>query len=106
VGFLPVFFPPEGCLGQASVHTQPVPADPLQAVVFQEAQPPHLEEDPRLHPLLEAVMGGGAGAELGRIEGFPLAARTQDEEDGIHADAIGRAGASAAEAVRILMLGK
>jgi hypothetical protein len=106
VGFFPVFFPPEGCLGHTPVHTQPVPADPLQAVVFQQAQPPHLQEDAGLHPLLETVMGGGAGAELGRIQGLPLAARAQDEEDGIHADAIGRARASAAKAVRVHMFGK
>src|SRR5438067_5705666 len=46
VGFGPVFFPPEGGLGHAPVQAQPAPVDALQAVVFQEARLPHLEEDP------------------------------------------------------------
>src|ERR1700730_688926 len=65
VGFLPVFFPPEGRLGHAATHTQPGPVDPLQAVVFEQAALPHLEEDARADILLEAVVGRGAGAELG-----------------------------------------
>src|SRR4051794_18196472 len=68
VGFLPVFFPPEGRLGHAPVHTQPGPVDALQAVVLQKAGLPHLEGDARADVLLEAVVGGGAGAEDGGVQ--------------------------------------
>ena len=61
VGFLPVFFPPEGGLGHAPIHRQPGPVQPLQAIVFQQALLPELEEDAGLDPLLKAVMGGGTG---------------------------------------------
>src|SRR5205085_10415397 len=82
VGFLPVFFPPEGRLGQAPVHRQPGPVQALQAVVFEQARLPHLQEDAGLDPLLEAVVGGRARAELGGIQRLPLAAGAQAEEDG------------------------
>src|SRR5262249_35284970 len=101
VGFLPVFFPPKGCLGHAPVHAQPRPVDAFQAIVFQQAGLPHLEEDARADILLEAVVGGGAGAKLGGIQCFPLAARAQDEEDGIHAHAVGSARLAAAERVGV-----
>jgi hypothetical protein len=55
---------------------------------------------------LEAVVGGGAGAELGGVEGLPLTARAEDEEDGVHADAVGGAWPSAAEAVGVDMTGE
>src|ERR671927_297061 len=45
VGFLPVFFPPEGCLGHAPVHAQPTPIDALETVIFEQAGLPHLQED-------------------------------------------------------------
>src|SRR6516165_8759363 len=58
VGFLPVFFPPEGCLGHAPVHRQPGPVDPLPVVVGHQAGLPHGLEDAFFHPALEAVVGG------------------------------------------------
>src|SRR5262245_31412327 len=67
VGFLPVFFPPERGLGLTAIHAQPGPVDARKAIVLQQAQLPHLQEDPRADPLLEAVVGGGAGAEHGGI---------------------------------------
>src|SRR5215472_19056602 len=57
VGFLPVFFPPQGRLGHAPVHRQPGPVDALQAVILQQAGLPHLEEGARADILLEAVVG-------------------------------------------------
>src|SRR5438270_4883827 len=57
VGFLPVFFPPEGRLGHAPVHAQPGPVQAPQVVVGQQAGLPHGLEDAGLDPLLEAVMG-------------------------------------------------
>src|ERR1700677_4352801 len=70
VGFLPVFFPPEGCLGHAPVHTQPLPVDPLDAVVVEQTGLPPLGKDARLDPFLKAVVSGGSGTELGGVQGF------------------------------------
>jgi hypothetical protein len=106
VGFLPVFFPPEGRLGHAAVHTQPGPVDPLPLVVGQQARLPQLLEDAGLDPFLKAVVGGGTGAKAGGVEGLPLAAGTEDEEDGFHADAVGGARPAAAEAVRVFVFGE
>jgi hypothetical protein len=106
VGFLPVFFPPQGCLGHAPVHAQPLPVDAPQAVVFEQPGLPQRQEDAGLDPLLEAVVGGGAGAELGGIQGLPLAAGTQHEEDGVQAHPIGGAWPSAAEAVGVHVAGE
>jgi hypothetical protein len=105
VGFFPVFFPPEGCLGQAPVHAQEGPVDPDETVIFEQTLLPELEEDAGFDPFLEAIVGGGTGAELGGIEGFPLNAGAQDEKDGIGTDAVGRAGASAAIGMGVHMLG-
>lgn len=102
---MPVFFPPEGRLGQAPVPTQPGPVDTLQAVVVKQPQLPELEEDAGLDPLLEAVLGGGTGAILGGIERLPLAAGAQDEEDGSGADPIGGAWPAAPEGMRVVVGG-
>ena len=101
VGLLPVFFPPEGRLGHAPVHTQPGPVDPLPVVVGHQAGLPHGPEDAFVHPALEAVVGGGAGAEAGGVEGLPLATGAQDKEDGFHADAVGSGGFAAAEGMGV-----
>jgi hypothetical protein len=106
VGFLPVFFPPEGRLGQAPVQAQPGPVDLLQVVVLVKAPLPHGEEDAGLDPLLEAVVGRRAGTEESGVEGLPGAAGAQVEEDGVHADAVGGAGLAAAEAVGVHMFGE
>jgi len=98
---LPVFFPPQGRLGHAPVHAQPLPVDALKAVVFEQPRLPERQEDAGRGPLLEAVVGCGAGAELGGVEGLPLTAGAEDEEDGIHADAIGGAWPSTAEAMGV-----
>src|SRR5262249_59877716 len=71
VGFFPVFSPPEGRLGHAPVHRQPGPVDALPVVVGQQAGLPQRLEDPLLHPELEAVVSGGAGAEAGGVQGLP-----------------------------------
>src|SRR2546423_3618565 len=105
VGVLPVFFPPEGRLGHAPVHRQPGPVDALHVVVVQQPRLPELEEDAVGDPLLEAVVGGGGGAELGGVQRLPLAAGAQDVEDGVGADPVGGARAAAAEAVGVDVLG-
>src|SRR5579871_6512560 len=67
VGFLPVFFPPERCLGHATVHAHPGPVDPFEFVVGQEAHLPHLQKHSALDPFLEAVMSCRTGTKHGRI---------------------------------------
>jgi hypothetical protein len=106
VGFLPVFFPPEGRLGYAAVHAQPGPVDAFPVVVGQQAHLPHLLEDARRNPFLEAIVGGGTRAKAGGVQGLPLAARAQHEENGVHADAVGGTRPAAAEAMRVLVFGK
>src|SRR5262249_23147408 len=91
VGFFPVFFPPEGRLGHAPVHRQPGPVDAHEEVVLQEAHLPELQEDAGPHPLLEAVVGGGAGDEAGGVQGLPLAAGAQGRW---HRGTPGRGGAA------------
>src|SRR5262249_59871143 len=105
VGFLPVFCPPEGCLGHAAVHAQPAPVDPLHRVVDHQACLPHPLEEAGLHPLLEAVVGGGAWDEAGGVQGLPLAAGAKHEEDRLQAVPVTTARPAAAEAVGVLMLG-
>jgi hypothetical protein len=106
VGFLPVFFPPEGRLGHAPVHAQPGPVDPLPVLVGHQAGLPQGFKDAGLDPLLEAVVGGRAGAEAGGIQGLPLAAGAEHEQDGLHADAVGGARSAAAVGVGIAVLGQ
>jgi hypothetical protein len=55
---------------------------------------------------LEAIVSGGAGAERGGIQGLPLAAGTKNEEDGIHADAVGGARLAAAKRMGVYMFGE
>jgi hypothetical protein len=102
---LPVFFPPEGCLGQAPVPAHERPVDALLAIVVEQAWLPELQEDARFDPLLEAVVGGGAGTELGGIKGLPRNAGAQDEEDGIGTNAVRGAWLAAAEGVGVHVLG-
>ncbi len=106
MGFLPVFFPPEGCLGHAPVHTQPLPVDALQAVIFEKPRLPQGQEDAVLDPLLKAVVGGRSRTELGGVQGFPLTAGAQDEENGIHAHPVWSARPTSAEAVGVHILGE
>jgi hypothetical protein len=98
---LPVFFPPEGCLGHASVHTQPFPVDTLQTVILQESGLPQRQEYAVGHPLLKAIVGSGPRAELRGVQGLPLATGTQNEENGVHAHPIGCAWPATAETMRI-----
>src|SRR5262245_61666224 len=65
VGFWPVFFPPEGRLGHAPVHRQPLPVEPLQLVVLLQPALPELLEDAGPDPLLEAAVGRALGADAG-----------------------------------------
>src|SRR5438876_4578799 len=86
VGFLPVFFPPEGCLGHAPVHTQPGPVDAFQVIIGHQTGLPQGQEDAGFDPFLDAIMGRGAGAKACGVQRLPLATGAQDIEDSFHAD--------------------
>ena len=74
VGFFPVFFPAQGCLGARSVKTLPPPLDAPQGIVPSEQVLPKFVEQTALRPLLEVAVQGTAGAEFLR-RCFPLATR-------------------------------
>ncbi len=101
VGFLPVLSPPERCLRHRSIHAQPVPVDALQFIKLLDTGVPELQEDACLDPLLEAVMSGGFGTQVGLVEGLPLAASAKNVEDGIGTASIGDTRSSSAKAVRV-----
>ena len=103
---MPVFFPPEGRLGHAPVHAQPLPVNALQTRVFQQSGLPQRRKDPRSDPLLEAVVRRGPRAELGGVQRFPLAAGAEHEQDGVHADPVGGAWSSTAEAMGVYVAGQ
>jgi hypothetical protein len=63
-------------------------------------------EDTGRDPFLEAIMGGGTRTKAGGVQGLPLTARAQDEEDGLHAHAVGRTRPAAAETMRVFVFGK
>jgi len=63
-------------------------------------------EDTGRDPFLEAIMGGGSRTKAGGVQGFPLTARAQDKQDGLHAHAVGSTRSAAAKAMRVLVFGK
>src|ERR687891_479410 len=101
VGLGPVFFPPEGGFGHRPVHAQPGPVNALQLVKPVYASLPEFQEHISFDPLLKPGVGGGLGAHLGLIQGFPLAASAQDVENGISALAVWHPWPSTAKAVSI-----
>src|SRR5205807_2838356 len=106
VGFLPVFFPPEGCLGHAPIHAQPRPVDALPFIVGHQATRPHPLKNSRLYPFLKTVMGCGPWTEARGIQRFPLTAGSQHEENGLHANPVRRPWPAATEAMGIYVLGE
>ena len=101
---MPVFFPPERCLGHASVHAQPRPVDPFPFLIGQQARFPHVREDAGLPPLLEAVMSGGTWAKARGVQSLPLTARAQDEQNGLHANPVRCARLAATKPMLVYML--
>ena len=84
VGLGPVFFPGQGRLGHRPVHRLPAPLDPVLLVVLHEPLLPKPPEDPSLRPALERPVGRAAVADAGGIQGIPLTAGAQHEEDRVH----------------------
>jgi hypothetical protein len=70
----PIFFPAQRGFGHRPVHRQPIPVDPAQFVKLLHAGLPQRQEDPRIHPFLEPIMRRRMRAQLGLIQGLPLAA--------------------------------
>src|ERR671932_2684695 len=101
VGFGPVFFPPERCLRQRSIHAQPGPINPVQFIELLHPGEPQLLKDARLDPFLKAVMRGGLGTQVRVFQGLPLTTSAEDVKDSIGAAAVGDARTAAAEAVGI-----
>jgi hypothetical protein len=96
---LPTFFPPKRGFGHRAVHGQPLPINPFQSLVFDQAVGPQRQEDARRRPLLEAAMGGTTGTEVSLMQRVPLTPGTQDEEKGIHGLTIINAGPMAPQRV-------
>ena len=82
VGFLPVFFPAQRCLGHGTVQRLPTPADPASCIVGLQTFLPEAVEDAPSTPFLEVPMCGAWRTEL-RRQGFPLAAGAQQIEDAV-----------------------
>lgn len=106
MGFGPVFPPTQRGLGHGAVHRLPRPVDSLQFIVLLEPIGPQLQKDASLGPFLESIVSRAAGADARRIQRVPLTAGPQHKEDGIHTRAIGSSWPTAAETVRVLMLGQ
>src|SRR5450432_1830249 len=89
VGFGPVFFPAQGCLGHRTVHRKPGPVDSDELLVVSKGLHPGPLEDAGLGPFQEATVRRGARAYASGVEGVPLAAGAQYEQDCVHRVAIG-----------------
>jgi hypothetical protein len=74
-------------------------------VIGKESFAPEHPEDAGPHPLLEAAMSRGAGADAGAFQGVPLHACSQDQQDGVHGVPIGNARAVATKRVMVHRLG-
>jgi hypothetical protein len=94
VGFLPVFFPPEGGLGHAPVEALPLPVDADPVVVLVQGDLPQGAEHAPLLPPLEVPVQAAPGPELGR-GGLPVAAGPQDVEDAVEHPAVRQPGPAA-----------
>ena len=73
----------------------------MQFVKLLDAGVPELQEDASLDPFLKAVVSSGFGAQVGVLQGVPLAASAKNIEDGIGAASVGDARSASAEAVRV-----
>ena len=83
MGFGPVFFPAQRRLGHGPIPAQPVPVDAFPFVAAFPPDWPPLQQDARLGPQWKAVVGRGRGTPRRVVQGMPLAAGTQDLEDGL-----------------------
>lgn len=54
VGLGPIFFPGQRGFGHRAIQCQPIPVDPFQIIVFQQAEPPEIGKYPGIDPFPEA----------------------------------------------------
>jgi hypothetical protein len=73
----------------------------LEGIVGYTALLPQRQEDVSRRPLVDTAMGGTTGTEARLMQGMPLAARAEDEEDGIHRLALLDAGPMTPQGVRL-----
>ena len=106
VGLGPVFPPAQGRFGHGAVHAQPTPVQSLQFVIAFKSHPPQFQEHSGGNPFLKAQVGGGAGANAGGVQRFPLATGAQDVEDAVGAGPVRNPGAASAQGMGIHPLGK
>jgi len=100
-GVWPGVFSAQRRFGHRPVHAQPGPIYAFQFIELLHTRLPQLEKHPRRDPFLVTVVGGRTGAQLGFVEGFPLAASAQHVEDRIRTLPVGGAGPASSKAVRI-----
>ncbi len=106
VGFRPVFFPTQWCLGHRAVEAQERPVDAFRFVVaFQRAVEKFLE-DTGLAPLLESVVRRRTGADARHVERLPLTSGAKDEQDTIQTIPVRPPWPTAAETMRVHPLGE
>src|SRR5215210_1241589 len=101
VGFGPVFFPSQRSLGHRAIHGEPAPVDALEFIIGEQPVDPELLKNSCLHPLLKAPVRRGVVAEAGGIQGSPLAARSEHEENRVHGVTIRDPRIVAAQRVRL-----
>jgi hypothetical protein len=103
VGWGPVFFPTQRRLGHRPVPTLPGPVQPLQFVIhFQSALPP-FQEHPRLRPFLKPPVGRGTRTNPRGVQGLPLAAGPQDEQNPIEGIAVAPPRSAPPQRILVLM---
>ncbi len=83
VGLGPVFFPSQRRFGHRSIHSQPVPIDPLQIIELFHPGFPQLQKNPGGYPGLKPIMRRGIGTQLGRVQRSPLTPCPQHVENRI-----------------------
>jgi hypothetical protein len=100
VGLGPVFFPAQGSLGQRAIQGEPLPIDPRQLFVSEQARNPELFKHPGLRPLLKAAVGAGVLADARAIQRLPRAAGAQYKQNAVHRVPVLDPGAVTAPGVR------
>ena len=97
VGFRPVRSPPSGALVMAPSIASHSQSSPFISSYSCRPRGPEVDEDAGGGPLLEAAVGRGVRADAGGVQGPPLAAGAEHEEDGVHGLAVGDPGVVAAQ---------
>jgi len=84
----------------------PRPVNAFERVIRQKAGLPEPDKHTHLHPLLETIVGGAAGADACGVEGIPLAAGSQNEENPVQTLSVIRPRPPAAKPMRVYVFGQ